>query len=138
MRKEIEDAIAAILNDKADSIDVMMSIIRSVETKQEANKIREAYIANIETSKPDNFEGSLLGVANSNIGYLTGYMSAIDAGRVLDLFDVVHPYFGRKHVTGELTVEGALRMGMKIALRDPEQAANALSMDEPPENVRVN
>lgn len=80
-----------------DNLGQMMGRIVKIKTKEEADQFLADYIANIDqTREPgEDVEYSSRDIALQNIGYCSGYYSREESKRILELFDTVHPIFGK-------------------------------------------
>ena len=74
--------------------------IQSCKTKQEAKEFYDLYRSEVGDK-----------IARHNIGYSFGYMNRDEGDRLMDLFGIPHPLFGRSHPT---PIE-AFNMGKRIS-----------------------
>jgi len=83
---------------KLKSIKQVMEAMEKLQSKEEA----QLFLAAAREANPQN--------ADSNVGYLTGYMPAERMDQLLEWFGVKHPVFGAKSVGPA----EALRMGIEM------------------------
>ena len=88
----------------------ILSLAMKVETKEEASKFIDNYTQYLTKTGNKSVEEARE-VAEINVGYWTGYMSNEVGLRVLDLYDIDHPYFGRTRPSPQ----EALKIGYELA-----------------------
>jgi hypothetical protein len=81
----------------------IMDIIDEVKTPEEAEEFMNAYREDVGKR-----------VADSNIGYLSGYYPQEDMIRIQKLFGVQHPLFGDKVLSPQEAFELGLKEAKKI------------------------
>ena len=82
------------------SISEMIALSLRLGTKEDAKKLvdqRVQEMVSILGYDADQARRTTL----QNIGYYTTYIDNESADKVMDLFETEHPYFGRRHPTGE-------------------------------------
>lgn len=79
-------------------------------TKKEATAFVKELMKSAEDPKKEGLEESI----RSNLGYLTGYLNAEEATRLLDIFETEHPFFGKTRPTAEEAFKMGLAFGEKI------------------------
>lgn len=92
----------------------VITAIKKVENSADAFLFKVSYTKYV-MQENGMLLGEALGVVESNIGYAAGYLDKVDGQRVLDLFKVQHPVFGKN--LRDVTPEEAFKLGMKWAAR---------------------
>ncbi len=84
-----------------------------ITTKEQATELVERLTAETLSSVPNMTELGAREVTLSSIGYMTGYLNRTEAGRLLELFETKHPYFGAIEEWPD-NPEEILLMGMEL------------------------
>ncbi len=87
-----------------------------VQTREEAQRYLAAYtnwMLNVCTAadRPKTYHEAEA-IIRTNIGYWTGYIDLLQAGRVLEFYDTEHPVFGK---VWPKTPDEAFKMGQELA-----------------------
>lgn len=94
-----------------------LSEIFKIKDKQEALLWKELYIKELidisikQNSSIKSYD-HYLQIANSNIGYFSGYSS--NRGFIEELFDVKHPIFGSVKENGTPSPEECIKLGFQL------------------------
>lgn len=88
----------------------VMEAMKTCTTKEQA----DALVAKIVAETTAMTETGRREAALNSIGYMTGYFSRAEAGRLLALFETKHPFFGAIEQWPENPDE-IVRMGMEYA-----------------------
>jgi hypothetical protein len=96
--------------------------IFKIMEKEDAMQYKRDYIVfiqkDIELNQKDADGKTAEEIANNNIGYYTGYCSAVERARIEDLFECKHPIFGSIKENGLPLIPQAFAIGKQIAERD--------------------
>lgn len=89
----------------------LMTLCAAVKTEAEADALVDKLIEEAWQTDPKRPPHEFTEAVLENIGYMTGYMDAESAERILRLFRTVHPIFGATRPTAEQALEAGMRWG---------------------------
>lgn len=90
-----------------------------IKDKEDAKQYFEKYVKYLDDASKE--EGNTIdakAIAKSNLGYFAGYYDPETYKRVMNLFDTVHPFFGKEWPT----VENALSIGIMKGTEEREKS----------------
>jgi hypothetical protein len=91
----------------------MIDAAVACKTKEEAQEFIHQETVQILELRPELLPEQARSIVTGNIGYMSGYLSREEAGRILDLFGTRHPYFGAIEEWPK-TPEETIEMGFKV------------------------
>lgn len=92
----------------------MMQDVQACTTQEEARMLVRQEVAAMISANRTLMEDVARDILLKNIGYLTGAgMSRAESGRILDLFETEHPYFGPIQNFPQTVAEG-LALGLAV------------------------
>ena len=104
-------------NKKAATIGQCLNPIANITTKEEATQFFNDYVdwlkegnKSLKQKRPVSNEQ----IAKINIGYYAGYFDKTTYTRILTLFDLEHPYFGKEYPSPEYALGLGLKIGEEI------------------------
>lgn len=96
-----------------DVIDAALSAI----DEDRASEFKALYIADAEKDRPGEGEA----IVNSNLGYMSGYLSPEMGAKVLRAFSTTHPIFGSERPTAQEAFQKGLALGTPSIQEDSNE-----------------
>jgi hypothetical protein len=94
----------------------LMDAASACTTKEEADTLLAKEIDKLMLADPHILHEQARAAVLTNVGYLSGYFDRATAGRILELFETRHPYFGAIEDWPK-TPEETIALGVKAGMQ---------------------
>lgn len=99
----------------------MMDAASACTTKEQARELVKDEVDGLLRSNATLLAEQARTIVLSNIGYMTGFFDRSEAGRLLEIFETRHPYFGAIEDWPK-TPEETIAMGYKVGMQARREA----------------